>query len=166
MCSKKSSLTPQWHPIESTCRAPVVASWYHRSKTATGSPYGRQSTFSRLHGGCTAEIRWWWRCYCGHLRCHRGHCGAAAIPLRIGPTRTSCWSKCLTLQTIHHRISVQLWIMCSRKQYNKANIHIGLLNYSRGIISSLVDVNSPPRGQTSEWEEVCDKKEAIQDGWC
>ena len=28
-------------------------------------------------------------CYCGHctVRCHGGHGGSAAIPLRIGPTR-------------------------------------------------------------------------------
>ena len=41
----------------------------------------------RRHGGD-------WRCYCGSCtvprwswRCHGGHGGAAAIPLRIGPTR-------------------------------------------------------------------------------
>ena len=53
-----------------------------------------------VDGGATAGTRRWWRCYCGGthgcdegatavlVRCHGGHFGDAATPLRIGPTRS------------------------------------------------------------------------------
>ena len=54
----------------------------NRSRTATGSQYGRQSSFSRLHGGCRPIAEAWlsWRCHCGHG-------GAVAIPVRFDRTR-------------------------------------------------------------------------------
>ena len=75
-------------------RDSTVVGPHNRSRTDMGSPQGRQSSFSRLHGGCTAEAWRWWRCYCGPFTvprrswpCRGGQGGAAATPLPIGPAR-------------------------------------------------------------------------------
>ena len=56
--------------------------------TAVEPPWDRCRVANLLFRDCTAVVLWWHGGATAVLvRCHGGHGGPAAIPLRIGPTR-------------------------------------------------------------------------------
>ena len=60
----KTAITVVIPPVDVNSFPPIPITPVYRSRTATGSPYGRQSTFARFHGGFTPVTP--------EARCHYG----------------------------------------------------------------------------------------------